>query len=484
MRRGVTLRRATWGVATVVFAAIALVAVSRTVTAYLVPLLRHAPAPYGWDGLLLALGWFLVATLLLVLAWRGANHPRARGAVLPLVIVLGAVAIRLAVAALLDGAIYGETRIVRDQALGVLAGDCCFSHRPMGYPIVLAGAFRLLGVTPAAIELLNVALAAATAWLTWDIGRIAWSRRVGALAATAYAVMPSQALFALVPLTEPMFALVVALIVRLAIAPPGRVLLATAGAGAAIALGQYVRATAAALLLPVVLLPFLGGHRLGAAAARAAAVLAVFLVLMAPVIGYNLRAHQALSVSTSAYGGWSLYVGANRQSGGQWNAADAARLASFPGDDWWQRSEYAGSLAFDRIMEDPAGSARLLTRKFWTMWADETYAASYALGGSAVTQGVQVGWLGSQLLWAPLVLLAAIGMARERRHPRPAALLIGMSVTLTALVHLALEVHSRYHSYLVPLLCVLAAAGASSAVRWWAARRAGRVAAEGTAPGA
>ncbi len=55
--------------------------------------------------------------------------------------------------------------------------------------------------------------------------------------------------------------------------------------------------------------------------------------------------------------------------------------------------------------------------------------------------------------------MAAIGMVADRGVWRPASLLIGMLVTLVALSHLVLEVHSRYHAYLVPLLCVLAAAG-------------------------
>lgn len=37
-------------------------------------------------------------------------------------------------------------------------------------------------------------------------------------------------------------------------------------------------------------------------------------------------------------------------------------------------------------------------------------------------------------------------------------LLIGMILILVALAHLVLEVHGRYHAYLVPLLWLLAAA--------------------------
>ena len=124
-------------------------------------------------------------------------------------------------------------------------------------------------------------------------------------------------------------------------------------------------------------------------------------------------------------------------------------------------------------MEDPLGSLALLPTKFGTMWGSETYAASYALRDGPVTREVHVGWLASQLFWAPVAFLATLGMYAARRDPRPAALLIGMTITLVALTHLALEVHSRYHAYLVPLFCLLAAVGAREIVRWWRARGTG-----------
>jgi 4-amino-4-deoxy-L-arabinose transferase-like glycosyltransferase len=371
-----------------------------------------------------------------------------------------------------DAPLYGENAIVHAQALGILDGACCFSHRPLGYPIVLAGAYAVLGEGPVAIEVLNVVFAAVTAWLVWDIGRVSWGRRVAAVAATAYAVAPSQVLMALVPLTEPMFTMLVAGAVRAGIALRHRPML-VAGIACAVLLaaGQYVRATAVSLLIPVALLPWLAGWPLRRALQRAGLIGGLLVVLLLPVVAYNLRVHGDLSLSTSAYAGWSLYVGANREHGGQWNAEDAARLAGFPGDTWWDRSEYAGSLALDRVMESPAGSLALLPTKFGTQWNNETYAASYALRARAITRDVEVGWLVSQLFWAPLAILAAVGMYAGRRDPRPATLLIGMTITLVAVTHLALEVHSRYHAYLVPLFCLLAAAGVQALHRWWRGRR-------------
>jgi hypothetical protein len=283
-------------------------------------------------------------------------------------------------------------------------------------------------------------------------------------------VAPSQVILVLTPLTEPLYALALAAAIRLALVLDRRALLGAAGAALALAGGQYVRATSAALVLPAVLAPLLAGWRPRRAAARGAVLVGVFVLLLVPVIEFNLRAHGALSISTSSYGGWSMYVGLNAEAGGQWNPTDAAALATFPGDTWWDRSAHAGSLAIDRALEDPGRTIGLMPTKFVTLWGDEAYAPDYAFVRVQEPRVVEVGRGLAQAFWLILCLLAAIGLLVDRRQPRPAALVIGTTIATVALIHLVLEVHGRYHSYLVPLLCVLAAAGGA----WLVERRAAR----------
>jgi len=452
------LRAAAWWLAVIALGMVALVALD-DLFLLIDPLWSGSTRPWGRGGLAFAAGYVVLATGVTALAWRTAGSRALRGALVPLAIIGLAVAMRAALAIAFDAPIYGENRAIHNQALGVLDGSCCFSHRPMGYPVALAGAYALFGVGPFAIEMLNLAFAGVTAWLAWSIGRAGWNVRVGAAAGALYAVMPSQVLMVLVPLTEPMFTMLVAAAVRLGMELRRPSAAVGVGTGVLLAAGQYVRATAVSMLAPMLALVVMTPGRLAHRVRTGMLIMAVFGVLMLPVVAYNLQAHGDLSVSTSAYGGWTLYVGANREHDGMWNAEDAARFAAFPGSSAWEKSEYAGSLVGDRIAEDPDGALRLLPRKFVVMWADESYAAAYALAAGPPTRDVHVAWLVSQLLYAPLALLAAIGMVADRDVWRPASLLIGMLVTLVALSHLVLEVHSRYHAYLVPLLCVLAAAG-------------------------
>ena len=447
----------------IAFGMIALVALDRTAH-LMVPLLSADVRPWGRSGIAFVGAYVLVALVVTWVAWRMARSSRVGSIGLLVGLVALAVAVRSAMALVADAPIYGENRIIHAQALAVLDGACCFSHRPMGYPITLAGAYAIFGIGPGAVEALNLGLAAITAWLVWGIADAGWDRPTAAVATTIFALIPSQLILVLVPLTEPLYTMVVVAVVRLATAAGSGSLWMAALIGVAIAIGQYVRATAISLLAPVLLLPILDGAPARAWITRGVATLAVGLGLLLPVAAYNLEAHGDLSFSTSAYGGWSLFVGANRDHDGRWNAEDAARFVTFPGDSAWDRSEYAGSLAADRVLEDPPGALALLPRKFEVMWASEDYAAAYALADGPATREIRVWWLVSQIGYSALVLLAAVGMFSERLRPRPAALLIGMIVTVVAVTHLALEVHGRYHAYLVPLLGILAAVGLTTVI--------------------
>jgi hypothetical protein len=456
-----------WGAGTVAVAFIALVA-SIGMVDHILKLAAHFPSPYGRLGIAFITAYLLGGVGALVVAWRLGGRLHSRPWLLPVAIVALTIGVRAVVALAFDAPLTGENRIIHQQALNVLDGaSCCFSHRPMGYPLALAGSYAIFGAGAHAIEILNLACAAVTTWLVFDIGRVGWDRRVGALAAAGFAIMPSQVLMTLPPLTEPLYTAAVAAVVRLAIGAPSRPLIAAAAVGLAVAAGQWVRATAASMLAPILLLSVLSGTAIRRWLPGAAMTLVAFVVAMMPVISFNLQTHGDLSVSTSAYAGWSLFVGGNQASAGRWNPDDAALFTDFPGISAWEKSEHAGGLGLRRIFEDPDGYLEMQPRKFTILWGDESYAAGYSLtiDGTVVTREVRVGWLLSQLFYAPLLVLALIGLIAERRNPRPAVLLIAMIVFSVAATHLFLEVHSRYHAYVIPLLGVLAAVGIDAIVR-------------------
>lgn len=452
-------------IAAVVVTAITLVA-ALNLGATLEQLVRRFPAPIGLSGLagVLMIGAVSVGAVLL-LVWL-ASSPRGRPWV-PWLGVSFALIARLAVALMIEAPLRADATIQNQLAIGVSEGVCCFGHRPMGYPMLLGAGYAIFGVHQWVFEALNVLVGALSALLVWALARQGWGPGAGALAVGLYAIIPSQVLLVSVPLSEGSYALLLLAAIWAVCHWPRSLLAAAAVGGVLLALSQYVRPTSMALLPFLASVPLLAGGTRRRGVMAAAVMAAVFLATLLPVIGFNMRAHGTPSISTSAYGGWSLYVGANQEFNGTWNPEDAAIVSQLPGDSTWERSERAGALAAERIGADPGGYAALVVRKFNVMWADERYAVNYAVGHLGGRVVVTVG-LAAHLTYVALLVLAALAAwkVRERSSIMLAIMLIVMVV---AGMHLFLEVHGRYHSYVVPLLCILA--GAAVTVPSMARRR-------------
>lgn len=459
-----------WGAGAVVIV-LALVVAGDVLGGRLAQYARQDISSPGDLGLLsLAVG---AGAALLVAVYAMALQPRGRWVAFGLGLLL-LIGLRLFAMGRVDAVLTHDPLFIHELAVGVANGQCCFSDRPMGYPIGLGIAYALFGDSRIVTELFNLVVAILTGLLVYDLVRATWGQAAAAVALTVYGVIPSQILLVTVPVTEPMYALALLAAVRLAVASSAGVM-ATALAGVALGLSQYARPTSIALLPAFMAIPWLAGMRAGQSLVRAAIIVAAFLVVLLPVIEHNLRVHGDLSVATSDYAGWSLYVGTNQQSDGRWNPEDAARLTAFPGDTWWERSEVAGGEGIRRIAEDPGGFASLAVRKFRVLWEEEDYAASHVVGNAEVAPVVQAL---TSTFYVGLLAAALSGVWRERRAPtRTTLLVLGITATVAA-IHIFVEVAGRYHAYLIPLWCVLAGAG----IGWLLSLARGRILARG-APG-
>jgi 4-amino-4-deoxy-L-arabinose transferase-like glycosyltransferase len=154
-----------------------------------------------------------------------AGGPRRRGAELLaragrhrllLAILLGALAVRLVYALLIDGAphrigSYDGTwydRVARDLAAGkgvrgVDGQPTAFF--PPGYPALLAVAYALFGSSFVVARLLNCVLATLTCFFTYRIGARAYNEAVGLLAAGLFAFFPGDVFYASQTLSEVSF---------------------------------------------------------------------------------------------------------------------------------------------------------------------------------------------------------------------------------------------------------------------------------------
>jgi hypothetical protein len=423
----------------------------------------HYPGAAGQSGLALSVLGVVASTVAVYAVARVGGRSTRTGFLVGMGLLIG---LRLIAILLIDAPQQNDPLFQNELALGVLNGQCCFSHRPMGYPIALGLTYAAFGTQIAVAELLNLVFAAATGALVYAIVRRAWGTMQAAGALALYAVIPSQILLTPVTLSETMYGLLLTATVWAALRPLTRPWIAPAIAAALLGLSQYVRPTSMALLPALLVVPVLthaGPRRI---LTHAAVTIAVFVAVLLPVVGFNLRAHNDLSLSTSAYAGWSLYVGTNQKFDGQWNREDAARLARFPGNSTWDKSEVAGREGIKRIIDDPAGFAALVVRKFNVLWGNEDYGADYAIGSTFNGRVKPSLRLLSHVLYVGVLLLTLLALWTDRKRRPTAAAVIGVMVVTVAAVHVFVEVTGRYHAYLIPLLCVLAGPAIGRLVIW------------------
>ena len=138
--------------------------------------------------------------------------------------------------------------------------------------------------------------------------------------------------------------------------------------------------------------------------------------LLLPVVAHNLRVHGDLSLSTSAYGGRSLYVGANRESGGQWNRRGCGPPCRHsPGTHGGIEPICGQPGAGSRPRRTRPARSRSCRPSSLTLWDSESYAACTPCAPEFITRDVHVGWLGDPALLDAAPVLAAVGMWAGRR---------------------------------------------------------------------
>jgi len=417
------------------------------------------PAEYGLRGLVAPVV-LLVIGAIVVGAVRAADDDALRrwGFWGPLLLVglLRAIAILPVETPLPTN---NDPGFLHNLAVGVLdGGSPLFSARPMAYSAMLAVLYAAFGVHPALAEVLNLGLALLAGWMLFLLVEGEWGRRAAAVALTLYALVPSQILLTTTIFTETAYsAFLIASLALCTVALRRSSVLVAVAAGAVLAVSQYVRPLSQALLATFVLVPFLAGLRAVRAAALAAAIGLTFVGVLLPVAVHNVETFGDLSLSTSSYGGWSVFVGANQDANGMFNRRDQAILRETEGDSVWEQSEILGREGWRRITSDPRGFAELALRKFRILWADDTYAEGAALGGSNAAEWLRVALrLASQAAYVAIAAAAALGMWRQRHRAPPAAILLAGVIITIAAAHVFIEVQPRYHAYVVPLLCALA----------------------------
>jgi hypothetical protein len=189
--------------------------------------------------------------------------------------------------------------------------------------------------------------------------------------------------------------------------------------------------------------------------------LVAFLLMLAPVVLYNLERTGTASISTSDYGGHTLYIGTNEATGGQFSEEANAELVRLAGPDLLARSEMGTRIALQRIRDDPLGIAALAIRKQDTLWGTEHFGVQYGIRQSLADRpqhpDATTPLLLSQGFYVIVLVAATVGVWLLRRRPDALIPLTIVLLWTVSAIHALLEVRDRHHSYVIPLLLPLAA---------------------------
>ena len=149
--------------------------------------------------------------------------------------------------------------------------------------------------------------------------------------------------------------------------------------GALLGLAQYLRPTAPALLPAFIIARLWPGGGRGRVVAAVLVPVAAFLLVLMPVVLYNLAAHRHAEHLDLRLGGHTLFIGTDEASGGQFSEEANEELIRLAGPDLLARSELGTEIALQRIRDDPLGIAALAVRKQDTLWGTEHFGVQYGI---------------------------------------------------------------------------------------------------------
>jgi hypothetical protein len=329
-----------------------------------------------------------------------------------------------------------------------------------GYPFVLSLFFRVFGVSVTVAQGFNLLCSLGSAALLFSIGKKLLGVAGGLAAGLLWALMPSH--FMLLSLTagEPLHIMLTLCAVRFYLWLSDRF---TERLGCWTVLGMLVGASSLIRPVgPVYLLAFALCHIVFAPRVRR------FWLLSAASAVMMAGMYFATTAAFSSGGfGWNLYVGMNRESGGEWNAEDYAVMASrleagLPASEIQALFAAEGfSRAKERLRE--GGFARFMAKKFTRLWCQDSYTVYWLAQGVREDSPLDIrAWSGRltalcSLAYGLLLGCCALSLFRQVKRGREAFILPVTLLTGAVLLFLLLEANPRYHYAGSAMLCLWAA---------------------------
>jgi 4-amino-4-deoxy-L-arabinose transferase-like glycosyltransferase len=328
---------------------------------------------------------------------------------------------------------------------------------PPGYPLLLAGPYRLFGASPDVGAFVNIALALLTLTAVYFIADRFFGSRVALLGGLAYAVFPSQVLY--INAVHPAHLITAAAAALLWVALPRDARVTRERAvfcGLILGLSMLTKPVSL-LLLPALVFSWRLSLPWKPALGLAGVAAAISLLVVSPWLVRNWV--QVGSPTLATNGGVNLWIGHNPDADGGWMAWDDEAWA-YPEDEKGSDARYRAE-AIRYALSDPLATLRSSWVKLdLTFEQDFTYVEHFSFTGLG---GSTVGRLDLETVrdWNErfyrLVIVASlltIPALIRLRHPAMALLPPAVALVVPVVLFFGMD---RFHIPLLPLLIVFAA---------------------------
>lgn len=343
----------------------------------------------------------------------------------------------------------------------------------IGFGMVLGALYFIFGSGLMVTNIFNIVLAVILVLILYTGGRTLYSEKAGRLAGLLTAIWPAHIMYTSVIASEDLFLVLFTAAVVLMLTflkkythknyEIGNGNLIMIGAGILTALAQVIRPMAM-ILLPVFAVFVLifnryRADRLSDIGLRIKAVLVVTLTYVIVLNLINIPIQNASGVDITRSGsGFNLLVGTNSKADGMFNNEDFAIIKKYNYD--FDKVHHASKeIALERVKSSPVQFVKLAIRKFEILWGNENfgyYWSTQSAGDSGAEKLVKshprVFYAVSQAFYILILLMAICACIYNLSEKRYDALIILMVFGGIVVSYLLLEVQSRYHLPVMPLL--------------------------------
>lgn len=348
----------------------------------------------------------------------------------------------------------------------------------IGFGMILAGIFSVFGTGLWSAKIFNLILSLALVLILYAGAKMLYGERAGRLASLLCALWPAQIMYTSVIASEHVFLVIFTGAVLLTLyffkkytyknyeITNGNLVLLCAGLITACA--QLIRPMAM-ILLPVfaVFILIYKRYRADGPASIGLGLKSIVLFVAAyfAVLNLiNLPVQKATGVDiTRSDSGFNLMIGTNGKHNGMFNDDDF-KIIEKNDYDFQKVQKESKDIAIDRITGNPVEFAKLAIRKFEILWGNENYGYYWSTISSEnshaenfVKLHPRVFYSVSQAFYILIILMAICGCLYTLSEKRYDALVILMIFGGLLLSYTLLEVQSRYHMPVMPLLIVFGA---------------------------